>query len=78
MIAYDGFPAPLTSLFKNISEPKICAFDVLLFPFSSVKQPFSAAILKVNYTLFFFIKTSKFWPGIVVLKFSHNLSLNCS
>ena len=28
------------------------------------------------YTLFF-IRTSKFWPRFVVLKFLHNLSLNC-
>ena len=25
-----------------------------------------------------FIRTSKFWPSLVVLKFLHNLSLNCS
>ena len=38
MVAYDRFPALLSSLFRNISEPKICAFDVLLFLFSSVKR----------------------------------------
>ena len=32
----------------------------------------------VFYTLFFYIRTSKFWPSVVVLKFLHNLSLNCS
>ena len=26
----------------------------------------------------FFIRTSKFWPSLIVLKFFHNLSLNCS
>ena len=26
----------------------------------------------------FIIRTSKFWPSLVVLKFLHNLSLNCS
>ena len=26
----------------------------------------------------FFIRTSKFWPSLVVLKFLHNLSINCS
>ena len=29
------------------------------------------------YTLFF-IRTSKFWPGLVVLKFLHNVGLTCS
>ena len=27
---------------------------------------------------FFFIRTSKFWPSLVVLKFLHNLSLDYS
>ena len=27
---------------------------------------------------FFFIRTSKFWPCLIVLKFLHSLSLNCS
>ena len=27
---------------------------------------------------FFFIRTSKFWPSLIVLKFLHILSLNCS
>ena len=31
----------------------------------------------IGYTLFF-IRTSKFWPSLVVLRFLHNLSLNCS
>ena len=31
-----------------------------------------------KYTLIYFIRTSKFWPSLVVLKFLHNLSLNCS
>ena len=26
----------------------------------------------------FFIRTSKLWPNLVVLKFWHNLSLSCS
>ena len=29
-------------------------------------------------TRFFFIRTSKIWPSLIVLKFLHNLSLNCS
>ena len=29
-------------------------------------------------TRFFFIGTSKFWPSLIVLKFKHNLNLNCS
>ena len=29
-------------------------------------------------TRFLFIRTSKFWPRLVVLEFLHNLSLGCS
>ena len=32
----------------------------------------------IKYYTRFFIRTSKFWPSLVVLKFLHNLNLNCS
>ena len=34
--------------------------------------------MKQSLHVFFITKTSKFWPRLVVLKFLHNLSLNCS
>ena len=57
-------------------------FQVLLDPF--VETSILFGILKYKYFkliihihAFFFIRTSKFWPSLV-LKFLHNLSLNCS
>ena len=45
--------------------------------FYSFNVSFLVAMVEVNYTLFL-IRTSKFWPSLVVLKFLHDLSLSCS
>ena len=37
-----------------------------------------ANFMIVRYTRFFLIRTSKFWPRLIVLKVLHNLSFNCS
>ena len=51
----------------------------------AVKDNHTPALHTVNLTdllspihAFFFIRTSKFWPSLIVLKFLHNLSLICS
>ena len=43
------------------------------------KHQSSAAVLQylIAYTLFF-VRTSKFWPSLIVLNFLGNFSLNCS
>ena len=54
----------------------LCKTSLLLtfqYP-SRVKQQ----TVQIHSTRFFLIKTSKFWPRLIVRKVLHNLSLNCS
>ena len=42
------------------------------------RKEFVSRLMFFYSTPFFYIKTSKFWPSLIVLKFLHNLSLDCS
>ena len=54
-----------------------CAYSVMStsWTFSLFPREFQ---IPGNYYTLFFIRTSKFWPRLIVLEFLHNLSLNCS
>ena len=57
---------------RHHSEMKIASKSSLMTPECTKMTQGSN-----NYTpLFFLIRTSKFWPSLIVLKFLHNLNLN--
>ena len=72
---------PCTLTFKFSIDPKTELFTFSQFPKNDdgkVASWLRSPVKLLHMYTFFFIRTSKLWPSLVVLKFSHNLSLNCS
>ena len=62
-----------------IASVMLCCLLQHLNPKAHAKNLFvRLRYLLFKYTHFFFIRTCKFWSRLVVLKFLHNLNLNCS